>query len=633
MTKWVGWVILRSVLLAAVALLVFLTALFFFLQAQGVDLSTFYGPYPSTQNLLHHPSPGQRINLVIFWKNMLTGNLGVSFSLYPLTVWSVVAERLPRSLFLFTLALLAALPLGRGLSRLFQSRWGGNGNRFVAMGIYAVFLPWLALFLIWLFAYKLNLLPIGKFITSEIWRPYYHEISANAVFWRVVLATSIGLAVMGLGWLGLRRLRRPTGLPAFGVNVALFLAGLFISIALFGEPTFRLARDMVWHMVLPFITLAVEMTVFYALVIHSDLFRFRPFKRDSFTPFFALFLALSFGALLNVETVYSWPGIGLTMFHAILAEDMPLAVGAFTYIVIALIFINMAMAISRGLRDLWRLPTEAQSLQGEADRRARWPLVVAAALFLAFVGMAVAHPLLMGAAWDPAVYDPVTGYEWRTRDHPMLPSTKHLLGTDAWGRDVLSQLLYSAQSALRLGGLAGLIALILGLAAALLLQALEAKARSVSGAIIALGCALLALPLLPLFTFASIMVSLNLYTLALWLGLFTWPLVLFILRGRPGLLADRIGLLKALAGGFLYIMAISVGIEAVLSFYDLYNIWMSWGIMVEMASISGYLVGGAVTRYWWLFWPPSFLITLFGFAAYLLGWELKARVGTPRPTR
>ena len=120
----------------------------------------------------------------------------------------------------------------------------------------------------------------------------------------------------------------------------------------------------------------------------------------------------------------------------------------------------------------------------------------------------------------------------------------------------------------------------------------------------------------------------NLYTSALWLGLLIWPLALFVLRGRPELLGStgRIGLLKMLSAAFLYIMAISVGIEAALSFYGLLRIPMSWGIMVEMARISGYLVGSAVTRYWWLFWPVSLMISLFGFTAYLLGWELKARV-------
>gem|GEM_PF-5082504 len=120
----------------------------------------------------------------------------------------------------------------------------------------------------------------------------------------------------------------------------------------------------------------------------------------------------------------------------------------------------------------------------------------------------------------------------------------------------------------------------------------------------------------------------NLYTSALWLGLLIWPLALFVLRGRPELLGStgRIGLLKMLSAAFLYIMAISVGIEAALSFYGLLRIPMSWGIMVEMARISGYLVGSAVTRYWWLFWPARLMISLFGFTAYLLGWELKARV-------
>jgi len=646
MTKRVGWIICKNILLAALALFIFLTALFFFLQARGVDLSTFYGPLPSTWSPPHHPVPGQSVSLFVFWRNFLTGNLGHSFSLYPRPVWSVVAERLPRSLFLFTVALLLAIPLGKGLSRLFQSRWGGNGNRFIAIGVYALFLPWLVLLLVWIFAYKLGLLPIGKFLNPYIWRPY-REISANAVFWRVVLSTFIGFAVAGLGWLGLRRFWRTVSpkwlatLLTIGMNAVLFSLGFFISIILYGKPLSSLAGDIIWHMVLPLILLTVEMSVLYALIIRSDLFRFRPFRKGSFAPFFALFLALSFAALLSVETVYSWPGVGLTLLSAILSKDMPLAIGAFIYIVVALIFFNMAMAIYRRLGDLLCKPDavqQAKPVEPEAEprRRARWPLVIAVALLLAFVGMVIAHPVLMSNVWDPAIYNPVTGYQPPNEEqlaqginNPMPPSPRHLLGTDPWGRDILSQILYSARSAFAFGGLAGLIATLLGLGAALLVRTLE-KARTgpLGNGLLALGCALLALPLLPLFIFVSSLVKLNLYTFALWLGLLTWPLALFILRGRPELLGStgRIGLLKMLSAAFLYIMAISVGIEAALSFYGLLGIQMSWGIMGELANISGYLVGSAITHYWWLFWPASLMLSLFGFTTYLLGWELKARV-------
>ena len=403
---------------------------------------------------------------------------------------------------------------------------------------------------------------------------------------------------------------------------------------------------MVWHMILPLATLMLEMSVFYALIIHSDLFRFRPFDKRSFTPFFALFLALSWGALLNVETIHSWPGIGLTMLSAILSKDLPLAVGAFVYIVIVLIFINMAMAISRGLRDLRERPSaiqqaESVELEAEPSRRARWPLWIAAALFFAFVGMMIAHPILMGIVWEPSVYDPVTGYDPPTDEqlaqglsHPLAPSAKHLLGTDPWGRDLFSQLLYSTRSAFMIGGLAGLIATSLGLGAALLIRALErGRAKSIGNGILALGCALLALPSVPLLLLISVSANLNLYALALRIGFFAWPLVLFIIRSRPELLrpADGTGLLKTLAAAFLYVMALAAGIEAVLSFYGLLYIQMGWGLMVEMANISGYLVGSAVTHYWWLFWPATLAIILFGFSAYLLGWELKARAQEPRP--
>ena len=71
--------------------------------------------------------------------------------------------------------------------------------------------------------------------------------------------------------------------------------------------------------------------------------------------------------------------------------------------------------------------------------------------------MAAVHPLLMTTVWDPATYDPVTGYSFGQSEQPAPPSWKHPLGTDPLGRDVLSQLLYSARSEFVLGITAALV--------------------------------------------------------------------------------------------------------------------------------------------------------------------------------
>jgi peptide/nickel transport system permease protein len=56
--------------------------------------------------------------------------------------------------------------------------------------------------------------------------------------------------------------------------------------------------------------------------------------------------------------------------------------------------------------------------------------------------------------------------------------------------------------------------------------------------------------------------------------------------------------------------------EAVLSFFGLLNVRMSWGLMINTASTAGYLLD---LQKWWLIFPASMAITLLCAAFYLVG--------------
>jgi peptide/nickel transport system permease protein len=47
------------------------------------------------------------------------------------------------------------------------------------------------------------------------------------------------------------------------------------------------------------------------------------------------------GAIL-VETVFSWPGIGLAVYDAITFRDYPMLQGAFLVLTISVVFFNLA---------------------------------------------------------------------------------------------------------------------------------------------------------------------------------------------------------------------------------------------------------------------------------------------------
>jgi len=82
-------------------------------------------------------------------------------------------------------------------------------------------------------------------------------------------------------------------------------------------------------------------------------------------------------------------------------------------------------------------------------------------LILVFAIMAVLHPILMDTVWPTGVYDPQVGFDSKL-NHPSTPSSAHLLGTDALGRDVLSRLLAATTPTFSLGLAAALAASVVG---------------------------------------------------------------------------------------------------------------------------------------------------------------------------
>jgi peptide/nickel transport system permease protein len=79
-------------------------------------------------------------------------------------------------------------------------------------------------------------------------------------------------------------------------------------------------------------------------------------------------------------------------------------------------------------------------------------------LIVVFGVMAVIHPLLMETVWNRAVYDPIVGFDLAQETNPSPPSRQHLLGTDNFGRDVLSQVIAGAQTSFGVGIVAAVVA-------------------------------------------------------------------------------------------------------------------------------------------------------------------------------
>jgi peptide/nickel transport system permease protein len=100
------------------------------------------------------------------------------------------------------------------------------------------------------------------------------------------------------------------------------------------------------------------------------------------------------------------------------------------------------------------ITTESTEAETKHSRRIQWhPSAVAGLLIFGLIILAgLAAPLL-------TQYDP---NDQVLRDRLLLPSTTHLLGTDALGRDVLSRLLYGGRFSLIIAGVSVSISAIVG---------------------------------------------------------------------------------------------------------------------------------------------------------------------------
>ena len=346
----------------ALTLLLILTVTFFLVQAQPGDYASFYVLNPDIPSEvkeqiratfgLDKPLWQQYL---IHMKNTFTGNFGVSFGHYPRPVMDVLLERLPRTLALFFTATAISFYVGFLLGKAIAWRRGGfleYSATISGTALFTVFTPAFALMMIWIFAFQLGWFPVGKFLDPLVWRDT--DVSANSVFsW--MLITALAFTVFAFfTTLALRKSER-TGLRRMAVPV--LLAGalaipLFWSFSGIGF----LAMDILKHMVLPIVTLTLISFAGTMLLTRNSMLetiredyvmaarakglpekqvRDRHAARNAMLPVitslvYSLIFAID-GSVI-VESVFSWPGTGMTLLEAVRAEDLPLVMGAIVFI-------------------------------------------------------------------------------------------------------------------------------------------------------------------------------------------------------------------------------------------------------------------------------------------------------------
>jgi len=262
--------------------------------------------------------------------------------------------------------------------------------------------------------------------------------------------------------------------------------------------------------------------------------------------------------------------------------------------------------------------------------------LVGLGIILFFALFALAHPILMHTVWEPKVYDPISGYDMEIPFHPSPPSSRHLLGTDPLGRDVLSQLMYSTRYEFALGILSAVVTVVIA-------TTIGAVAAYYGGIIdtllMRLADLVIMVPFLPILIVLSALTEVGMIELALVIGLlsgFGGTTIIIksqalTIKVKPFIEAARVAggsdfhiifrhmIPNLLPISLLYMMFVVTGAifsEAVLSYFGLTTIQMSWGIMINTTQLFGYLLRFDT---WYLLIPASLAITLLCAAFYLVG--------------
>jgi peptide/nickel transport system permease protein len=308
--------ILRRFIQIVIIFFVILTVLFFlFRLAPGDPVSRMVDPSMTPEDAkrlvsqLGLDEPVWKQYFIYLW-NFCRGEFGHSFH-YGLPVGTIIGERLPNTILLFTTSIVLAALVGISWGKVASWHKGKKVDIWLTIGslvTHTLFLPWLALIMIWLFAYKLRWFPITGMISEDVW------LDPTSGFWAKLM-------------------------------------------------------DVLYHMFLPMGTLFLIHFGSYLLIMRSSMLdtlkedyiltarakgltekviRNHHAARNAALPVITslgLSLAFSINGGALTETVFTWPGIGRELVSAVSHNDYPLAQASFLLIAAVVLISNLVVDV------------------------------------------------------------------------------------------------------------------------------------------------------------------------------------------------------------------------------------------------------------------------------------------------
>lgn len=245
-----------------------------------------------------------------YLRELSHGNLGISYTDQQ-PVMSQLLDALRTTVPMVALGTVTAIVLGLAFGVL-AAWWRGHavekGSTFISMFFYALPTQWLGLMLILIFSVMLGWLPSAGM----------HDPGLTA-------ARDIGVSL-------------PAGAQLRDTAIHLILPSMTLALVLFGEYTLVVRSALLETFGEDFVLTA------RAKGLRPRVVLLRHALRNALLPVVTL-VALSIGFIAGgsilIETVFSWPGIGLLSYDAIQARDYPMIQGTFLVITVSVVFCNL----------------------------------------------------------------------------------------------------------------------------------------------------------------------------------------------------------------------------------------------------------------------------------------------------
>lgn len=241
------------------------------------------------------------------------GDLGLSIGFYPTPVIQVIGSTLPWTLGLIGVCTVISFVLGTGAGIVAAWRRGGWADLLVPSTTFLHSIPyfWMALMLVFVFGVVLGWLPVSGAYDTDLLPSLSWDFVGSVLYHALLPAVTIVVSSIA-GWLlGMRNMMVTT----------------------LGEDYVTLAQ-------------AKGLTQKRVMIMYAA----RNAVLPSFTGF-ALSLGFVVGGSILTEVIFSYPGVGQTLFQAVQNEDFPLMQGLFLVISLSVLVANLIADLAYVLLD------------------------------------------------------------------------------------------------------------------------------------------------------------------------------------------------------------------------------------------------------------------------------------------